>query len=232
VLVADLDGDGTLDLLIAATAGLEVLRGSGGLTFRAPVLTTAEDLDLVTLADLDEDGVLDAISGDWLGVALHVRLGDGAGGFGPATTVPPGQELIFPKSILAVDHDGDGHLDVVVVGGWTNGANVLRGNGTGALTFSSSRWMGVGEVGHGQVADLDGDGRPDVVVTDWACTVTVLRHADPDFRSFYTGARAVGLVLADMNEDGRLDAVTSNDWFMDPGSVSVLLGNGDGAFQE
>src|SRR5438445_12057247 len=44
---------------------------------------------------------------------------------------------------------------------------------------------------------------------------------------FYTGANPLGVALADLNNDGNLDAVTAN--YAD-GTVSVLLGNGDGTF--
>lgn len=232
VRVADLDGDGRLDLLVVTSAGLEALRGRGDGTFLPAVVSAATDLSQLEVADLDEDGLLDAISADWLGYGVQVRLGNGAGGFGTAASTPPGQELIFPKALAISDYDLDGHVDVVVMGAITDGVNVLRGDGTGALAFASSTWMEVGWVGDGRVADLDGDGRPDVVVTDWECQISVLLQGGAGSRTFFAGARTVGLALADLDGDGHLDAITGDDWFNSPGSVSVLLGNGDGTFRE
>ena len=69
-------------------------------------------------------------------------------------------------------------------------------------------------------------------MVDLHCTLTVRRHASPVYRTWFTGPRPLGLALADLDGDGRLDAVTSNEASVDPGSVSVLLGNGDGTFRE
>lgn len=88
------------------------------------------------------------------------------------------------------------------------------------------------------IGDLNGDGRPDAVVADYnGNSVSVLLgNGDGTFgsRTFYaTGDYAYAVALADLNGDGHLDIVCANlnlDHLTQGGTVSVLLGNGDGTF--
>ena len=83
-----------------------------------------------------------------------------------------------------------------------------------------------------QVADLNGDGHPDIVVAnDGSSTVSVLlgngagvfaTHVD-----FATGANPASVAVGDLNGDGKPDIVTANS---SGNSISVLLGNGAGSF--
>src|SRR5436190_7488041 len=90
-------------------------------------------------------------------------------------------------------------------------------------------------------ADLNGDGRPDLVSTstgypDMFGKVSVaLGNGGGTFDAwtqFDTGSWPVSVAIGDVDEDGRLDLVTANaDWYGRPnGSLSVLLGKGDGTF--
>ena len=83
------------------------------------------------------------------------------------------------------------------------------------------------------IGDLNGDGRPDLVVSDGSGVSVLLGRADGSFAphvDYSTGQFAsVGLALGDLNGDGKLDIVT----IVGPGypSFQVLLGNGDGTFK-
>ena len=90
-------------------------------------------------------------------------------------------------------------------------------------------------------ATLDGDGKPDLVVTnfcgtDATCssngTVSVLLAVgDGTYKfaaSYPLGAGPLSVALADVNGDKKLDLIAVN---RGDKSVSVLLGNGDGTFQ-
>jgi hypothetical protein len=89
------------------------------------------------------------------------------------------------------------------------------------------------------VADLNGDGHPDIVTTQSTGTaVTVfLNKGDGTFvdggsAQYLTGNNPLRVVVADFNADGKLDIATANcDSVTHAGSVSLLLGNGDGTFQ-
>src|SRR6185295_13740384 len=83
------------------------------------------------------------------------------------------------------------------------------------------------------IGDVSGDGRPDVVVVGYAGALGVLRGnargtLDP-VRTYATGiARGDDVALADLDEDGRLDAILTDSA---TGRIVVLRGNARGAFE-
>jgi hypothetical protein len=83
------------------------------------------------------------------------------------------------------------------------------------------------------VADVNGDGIPDVITADNFSTGTVsvlLGNGDGSFQApadYATGSNPMFVAAADVNGDGIPDLVTANS----SGTVSVLLGTGDGSFR-
>jgi hypothetical protein len=110
---------------------------------------------------------------------------------------------------------------------------VLLGRGDG--TFQEQRRLDVGDRPSSLVvADLNGDGRPDLVTANGAsANVSVLLgRGDGTFqeqRRFAVGDSPSSLVVADLNGDGHPDLAIANFF---SNNVSVLLGRGDGTFQE
>jgi hypothetical protein len=106
---------------------------------------------------------------------------------------------------------------------------VLLGNGDGtfqtAVNYGSGGYLATSVA----VADVNGDGKPDLVVANFAGNVGVLLgNGDGTFQTAVTygtgGGDTQSVAVADVNGDGKPDLVVA-------GNVGVLLGNGDGTFQ-
>ena len=105
-----------------------------------------------------------------------------------------------------------------------------HGNGT----FQAKQSFGTG-VGHRSVAvaDLDGDGKVDLVTPDYSDNTAsvLLGNGNGTFRakqSLATGTYPDSVVVADLNGDEKMDLVSADDL---SDTVSVLLGNGNGTFR-
>jgi hypothetical protein len=142
------------------------------------------------------------------------------------------------SSIIAVDFNGDGKLDLASVGGSANVFLIELGNGDG--TFQAPLQYPVGNEPSGVfAADFNGDGKLDVaVVNSQDNTVSILLgNGDGTFqaaKSFATGGFPFSVTSGDFNGDGKLDlavACGGNGSINESGSISILLGNGDGTFQ-
>jgi len=167
-LVADFNRDGLSDLATKPRTGILAVwlnRGDG--TFRPPVETADAEPGIV--ADFNRDGVPDMATG------TEVLLGKGDGTFQAIRYIPSRRG--FPIPFAAADLDGDSQMDLI---GWLytegeqNYFSIFRGRGDGTLSLPVDfvvGWQATGQA----VADMDGDGRPDVVTSNFRSnTVTLL----------------------------------------------------------
>jgi hypothetical protein len=150
---------------------------------------------------------------------------------------------VQPTQPVIADFDNDGIPDLAV--GLTRGAgapgSVVMYQGDGQGGFTRATTYGVGTHPRAlQAADLNGDGNMDLIVANWYDhTVSVLLgNGDGTFAApmtFTVGispyAQPYNVAVGDFNGDGIPDLAVTNDDFPQ-NTVSVLLGNGDGSFQD
>jgi hypothetical protein len=271
VALGDLNGDGKLDVVVSVTptigcfaeGSIAVFLGKGDGTFQPQRTYKSGGLcaNNLLVADVNEDGKPDVLVVNDCGSdqsfcssstdsVIAVLRGNGDGSFLAARTYDSGGAA--RSSITVADVNGDEKLDLLVansggehLGGVGNTA-VLLGNGDG--TFQTAEIFESGAMGPTSlaVADLNGDGKPDVVETNCfysscfegtGAVVVQLGNGDGTFQApqaYNSGGYLPTMVaLADVNLDGKLDAVVVNTGecrTCASGGVTVLLGNGDGTF--
>jgi hypothetical protein len=195
----------------------------------------------VAIGDLTGNGISDIVLNNEPGdYRVSVLLGNGDGTFQPAVNYVTGEG---PGVIQIADVNGDGIPDLITANfdpgigitgdGGPETVSVLLGNGDG--TFQHKRDAFVGHRPGGLVvADLTGDGIPDIVTTNrFDNSVSVLvGNGDGTFRAPVTypvGFNPVAIAAGRFGGDSDLPdlAVVNND----SGTVSVLVNYGDGTFR-
>jgi FG-GAP-like repeat len=138
LVLADLNGDGKLDVALAdtGTGGVIVLLGNGDGTFGAPVAmaTGAAAPTTMVAADLNGDGRMDLAMSDPGTQSVYIMLGNGDGTFQPAVSYPAGSN---PQS-LVLFYGGTAGLDLAVADPVTNSVDTLLGNGNGTFGIGPS----------------------------------------------------------------------------------------------
>lgn len=239
--VADFNGDGISDVAVGSdNTRLSVLLGNGDGTFQPAKQTSylASGNDIAA-GDFNGDGKMDAVlslSSTSNGFVILLGVGDGTF---QAPTYASGGAFGDRKGIAAADFDGDGKLDVAYTDLRNSGTfTVCRGNGDGTFSAGVVYSLPTGTWGpwHITTGDVTGDGRPDVVCTDWTSSRVFLFTNDGSggFASTYyalaVGGTPAGVAIADVDEDGKLDIVVGNRSFNPTEGITLLLNDGGGSF--
>jgi hypothetical protein len=170
--------------------------------------------------------------------SLHARVVTLASSlsFLPAVSYDPGGsgEAGDFRTIAVADVNGDGNPDIVVSNFWSSTVGVLLGNGDGTFQTAMTFTPGVQNSAIA-IADVNGDGKPDLIVGIWSGGVGVLLgNGDGTFQPIVTygsgGVQVSDVAVADVNHDGNPDLIVVN--YGSLLALAVLLGNGDGTFQQ
>ncbi len=242
VAIADVNGDGQPDIITTDINGnpgrVSVLLGDGNGSFapspNSPFTVGGFPLS-VAVADVNGDGRPDLVTANSHNVS--VLLGDGNGSFGAATNFDVGNEGTYPSFVAVADVNGDGRPDLITANRLSHNVSVLLGDGNGSFGTATNFDVGtaVSQPSSVAVADVNGDGKPDLVTANYGSNDASVLLGDGN-GSFGTATNFPAgtnsqyshvVAVADIDGDGKPDLAIANYGSND---VSVLLGDGNGSF--
>jgi hypothetical protein len=245
IAVADLNGDGNLDLVTAdecniqncdnPTLGLvSVLLGNGDGTFQPHVdYPTGLASTSVAVGDFNGDGKPDLAVGNSYGLTVSVLLGNGDGTFRPRIDYGTAEDT---SSVAVADFNGDGLDDIIAANGHSS-ISILLANAAGGFLARADYVAGAAPPSV-VAKDFNGDGNMDLAVAvqpDNAISV-LLGYGTGAFKpaiEYPAGYDPYFVRSGDFNNDGKPDlaVIACLIQYCQSESVFILLGNGDGTFQ-
>lgn len=269
--VADVNLDDNLDVIVVHSCAppycpgdLSVLLGNGDGTFR-PAQTflgtgMVQMSVQIAVEDVDRDGKPDLIvptcTDQNCSGGVAVLLGKGDGTFQQAVIYSSG--ALGARSVAVADLNKDDKPDLLLATGCQSASNcyeggvaVLLGNGDGTFRSGAQYSSGGGQPSSLAVADLNGDGKLDVVAANsdnvtfhQGAVGVLLGNGDGTLQRRLVFAMAgipdyyhTAVAIADFNGDGKPDLALAagcadlNSCVSRESVVTVLPGNGDGTFQ-
>ncbi len=175
----------------------------------------------IVAADFDGDGLNDICETNFTIGTVAIYRNNGSNGI--ISLAPPIKYTIAQntRSIATADIDGDGKLDIIVTNSSTDKASILKNTSSvGSISFATK--VDFATTGHPEaiaVADIDGDGKPDMVVGNYSSnSFSVFRNTSAaGIISFETkidypttGTTPFSLVVGDLDNDRKLDVVVAN----------------------
>jgi hypothetical protein len=230
----DVNGDGKIDFFVGgakAQPGTIFINQGDGRFVEQPSPVFAEHASFEStdalLADLDHDGDLDLYvvsGGNEADFQDHIYWNDGKGNFTLKAGVLPAT-VSSGGIVVAFDFDGDGDLDIFRGGQVSTGsyplapASYLFENDHGVFKDVTPGFLkNIGMISSAAVADINGDGKNDLVIAGEYMPVTILYGQGKT--PFFTAAaekiipHSSGwwncIKLEDINGDGELDIIAGN----------------------
>jgi hypothetical protein len=225
LVLADVNGDGRLDLVVSslATGFVQILLGKGdGISFSlARSYYLLNEGGHITVADFNNDHKLDIACGPYM------LLGNGDGSFHAP------QNLETRGGVAVGDFNGDGIADLAGV--LPPNLDIYLGNRSGVLSLAHS--YNFSQLGDSILAaDVNGDGKLDLVTWGNGGVAVVLGNGDGTFQSPIVSSGCTPGInwafgVGDFNNDHKLDlAFVQNSLSGNGNSLYLCLGNGDGSF--
>lgn len=254
-VVADFNGDGILDLALLWANGtynegpysVTTLLGKGDGTYITGPTLQALDAQMTEpsfiVGDFNGDGKPDIaiLSSNTILESDYVTVlaGNGNGSFAaPQTSLAYSEGVVggdfIHGALVAADFNGDGKLDVAVVGDYVlGGVTVILGNGDGTFKSAGPNLEVSKTYGLIATGDFNGDHIPDLVATQYFGPGGATVFLGKGDGTFTTGSFLPvdefpsAIVVGDFNQDGVLDLAFGYE-----GAAAVYLGKGDGTFTQ
>jgi len=254
VIAADLNGDKHQDLVVLTQGTdqndltqpqpvsipgvLSIYLGKGDGSFNAGAQISATAMS-VLVADMNGDGIPDLVTTQ-SDFGVQILTGNGDGTFTAQPEIPSTNGARLWVAGVA-DYDGDGFLDIALIG--QDGLCILLGQGGGSYAAPVNYPAGglvrsfqgssiLPESTYGQIpaaifADFNGDGNKDFAVRGSDGFTMLLGNGDGTFQSaapYELNHISSGIDTTDFNLDGNADVAAA----VGPGATRILLGKGDG----
>ncbi len=235
-------GNGVVDLAVAdgLNNNVEIFVGDGDGGFSAGPVLPVGVAPSALVSGRFGNGYVDLIVADQsdsetdAGQGLTVFQADGPAQFHFSRTIDLGSE---PSALAVGDFTGDGVLDLAVAEENTDDVVVLLNNGNG--TFQAPQSYAVGGIPMALVACDFGNGHVDLATANSLSddVSVLLGNGDGTFETqlrFAVGATPESLVAANFDGDDRPPDLAAGELGSgnDFGDISILLGRGDGTFQD
>lgn len=233
IVIGDVDGDGYLDMGFIYTAQyFRVYKNSENFGWSMPFEDNSQGIpSSVLFMDLNSDGKPEVIISRQLAVEpLRILQNNSiAGTVSLAATSPLGYAGVQPEYLYKGDFDRDGRVDLLVTEGVTGSMYFYRRNAS-AYGFDPPVAVGSGNERFVDVGDIDGDGKPDVVIRyyDGSYWMRVIRNQSTSGTiSFgspvnYPANEGANMMnIGDLNADGRPDVVVQHAFTSDT-KVSIF----------
>lgn len=215
VKLKDLDGDNKADLIVDSRThkGLRVFKGLGNGTFKTPgkLINVGGDPYLGFAAgDINGDGNLDLVTPNQQEIGIVLNTNPAKLSFSMKKLAPSES----PFAVELAEMNGDGKTDLIVASVGSS-ITIIPGDGHGNFleekTTSIKTSSGAKQIA---VGDINGDGIKDALVSNWSGNILVVLGSKTAFEIISFEDSSIpnpwGLVLADLNEDGRSDFIIAS----------------------